>query len=63
MKQWQVSTQLSAKAAESDAMGKMLLAHGFKFVGATICYAFMQASGMVNDHLAGCYRHKEVPRK
>jgi DNA-3-methyladenine glycosylase I len=55
--------EVPAKTAESDAMSKMLLAHGFKFVGSTICYAFMQASGMVNDHLVGCYRHKEVLNK
>jgi DNA-3-methyladenine glycosylase I len=55
-------TEVPAKTAESDAMSKMLLAHGFKFVGSTICYAFMQASGMVNDHLVGCYRYKEVPK-
>ena len=55
--------EVPAKTAESDAMSKMLLAHGFKFVGSTICYAFMQASGMVNDHVVGCYRHKEVPSK
>jgi DNA-3-methyladenine glycosylase I len=57
---WKVSSQVPAKTAESDAMSKLLLAHGFKFVGSTICYAFMQASGMVNDHLVGCYRYKEV---
>jgi DNA-3-methyladenine glycosylase I len=56
-------TEVPAKTTESDAMSKMLLAHGFKFVGSTICYAFMQASGMVNDHLVVCYRHKEVPKK
>ena len=56
-------TEVPAKTAESDAMSKMLLAHGFKFVGSTICYAFMQASGMVNDHLVACYRHKEVLNK
>jgi DNA-3-methyladenine glycosylase I len=56
-------TEVPAKTSESDAMSKMLLAHGFKFVGSTICYAFMQASGMVNDHLVGCYRHKEVLNK
>jgi DNA-3-methyladenine glycosylase I len=55
-------TEVPAKTAESDAMSKLLLAHGFKFVGSTICYAFMQASGMVNDHLVGCYRYKEVPK-
>ena len=60
---WKASSQVPAKTAESDAMSKMLLAHGFKFVGSTICYAFMQASGMVNDHLMGCYRYKEVPEK
>jgi DNA-3-methyladenine glycosylase I len=60
---WKAFTQVPAKTAESDAMSKMLLAHGFKFVGSTICYAFMQASGMVNDHVVGCYRYKEVMRK
>ena len=55
--------EVPAKTAESDAMSKMLLAHGFKFVGSTICYAFMQASGMVNDHLVGCYRYTEVSDK
>ena len=45
---------IPAKTAESDAMSKDLLAHGFKFVGSTICYAFMQAAGMVNDHFEGC---------
>jgi DNA-3-methyladenine glycosylase I len=60
---WKTFTQVPAKTAESDAMSKMLLAHGFKFVGSTICYAFMQASGMVNDHVIGCYRYKEVMRK
>jgi DNA-3-methyladenine glycosylase I len=60
---WKTVSQVPAKTAESDAMSKMLLVHGFKFVGSTICYAFMQASGMVNDHLVGCYRHKEAPKK
>ena len=60
---WEAVTQVPAKTSESDAMSKMLLAHGFKFVGSTICYAFMQASGMVNDHLVGCYRYKEVLSK
>jgi DNA-3-methyladenine glycosylase I len=45
---------------ESDAMSKDLKSRGFKFVGTTICYAFMQASGMVNDHLVTCFRYKEV---
>ncbi len=58
---------IRAKSPESDAMSKDLMARGFKFVGSTICYAFMQAAGMVNDHWVGCYRHAEVkkipPRK
>ena len=48
------------RTAESDAMSKELLRRGFKFVGSTICYAFMQATGMVNDHLTCCFRHREV---
>ncbi|MCX6980063.1 MAG: DNA-3-methyladenine glycosylase I [Verrucomicrobia bacterium] len=48
------------RTAESDAMSKDLLRRGFKFVGSTICYAFMQATGMVNDHLTSCFRHREV---
>ena len=51
-----------ARTAESDAMSKELLRRGFKFVGSTICYAFMQATGMVNDHLTICFRHREVSR-
>ncbi len=54
------SSQLQARTAESDKMSRDLLKRGFKFVGPTICYAFMQAVGMVNDHLVGCYRYKEV---
>jgi len=49
--------EVPAKTPESDAMSKALLKAGFKFVGSTICYAFMQASGMVNDHLVDCHRH------
>ena len=52
-----------AKTAASDAMSKALLKAGFKFVGSTICYAFMQASGMVNDHLVSCHRHAAVAKK
>jgi len=51
---------LPAQTAESKAMSKDLLKRDFKFVGPTICYAFMQAAGMVNDHLVTCFRHKEV---
>lgn len=53
-------SEVPAKTPESDAMSKALLKAGFKFVGSTICYAFMQASGMVNDHLVGCHRHAQV---
>jgi len=45
---------------QSDAMSKELKKRGFKFVGSTICYAFMQAVGMVNDHNAACFRHKQI---
>jgi len=45
---------------ESDAMSKDLKKRGFKFVGSTICYAFMQATGMVNDHTLNCFRYKEL---
>lgn len=51
-----------ARTAESDAMSRDLLRRGFKFVGSTICYALMQATGMVNDHLVTCPRHAEVAR-
>jgi DNA-3-methyladenine glycosylase I len=49
-----------AKTEISDAMSKDLLKRGFKFVGSTICYAFMQAAGMVNDHLVSCFRHRTL---
>lgn len=49
-----------ARTAESDAMSKDLLKRGFKFVGSTICYAFMQAVGMVNDHQVDCFRYRQV---
>ena len=48
-----------ARTPESDALSKALQKDGFKFVGSTICYAFMQASGMVDDHVAGCHRYRE----
>src|SRR6478672_6173173 len=54
------SSQIQARTEESDKMSRDLLKRGFKFVGPTICYAFMQAVGMVNDHLVGCYRYKEI---
>ena len=52
-----------ARTPESDAMSKDLLDRGFKFVGTTICYAYMQATGMVNDHLVGCFRHPQLQAK
>jgi len=52
--------EVPARTAESDAMSRDLLRHGFKFVGSTICYALMQATGMVNDHLVTCPRHAEL---
>ena len=57
---WQSLAEVPARTAESDAMSKALLKAGFKFVGSTICYAFMQAAGMVNDHLTTCFRHSEL---
>ncbi len=54
--------QIPASTKESDAMSKDLKKRGFKFVGTTICYAFMQAAGMVNDHMVDCFRYKEVSR-
>jgi DNA-3-methyladenine glycosylase I len=51
-----------ARTAESDAMSRALKKRGFRFVGSTICYAFMQAAGMVNDHATDCYRHPELSR-
>jgi len=54
------SDQLPARTEQSDAMSKDLAKRGFKFTGSTICYAFMQATGMVNDHLVSCFRYKEV---
>jgi DNA-3-methyladenine glycosylase I len=51
---------LPAKSPESEAMSKDLKARGFKFAGPTICYAFMQAAGLVNDHVIGCFRHRRV---
>ena len=55
---WRSMAEVPAKTAISDRMSKDLKKRGFKFVGSTICYAFMQASGMVNDHLQHCHRYK-----
>lgn len=54
------SSQIQARTEESDKMSRDLLKRGFKFVGPTICYAFMQAVGMVNDHLVTCFRYAEI---
>ncbi|MBT3934251.1 MAG: DNA-3-methyladenine glycosylase I [Bacteroidetes bacterium] len=59
---WTKMEQIPAKTAESDAMSKDLKRRGFKFVGSTICYAFMQAAGMVNDHEIDCFRYFEVDK-
>jgi DNA-3-methyladenine glycosylase I len=56
-------TQVPASTRESERMSKELLGRGFKFVGPTICYAFMQAVGMVNDHLVSCFRRAEIDRR
>ena len=55
---WTEHTQVPATTPGSDAMSKALRKRGFRFVGSTICYAFMQATGMVNDHLVDCFRHR-----
>jgi len=54
--------EVPATSKESDAMSKELKRRGFKFVGSTICYAHMQATGMVNDHVVGCHRHAPCAR-
>ena len=54
--------EIPATTKESDAMSKDLKKRGFKFVGPTICYAHMQATGMVNDHVVGCFRYKEIKK-
>jgi len=59
---WKTSAQVPASTPVSDALSKDLKRRGFNFVGSTICYAFMQAVGMVNDHTVDCFRWKEVKR-
>lgn len=59
---WQALSEVPAKTERSDAMSKALKKRGFKFIGSTICYAFMQASGLVNDHLTGCISHPKRRR-
>jgi DNA-3-methyladenine glycosylase I len=57
---WRRMEDVPARTVESDAMSKGLVKRGFTFVGSTICYAFMQATGMVNDHAVGCFRYNEL---
>lgn len=57
---WRSVVELPARIPESEAMSRELQRLGFSFVGPTICYAFMQAAGMVNDHVVGCFRHREL---
>jgi DNA-3-methyladenine glycosylase I len=59
---WRSMKDVPAETGESKALSKDLKQRGFKFVGSTICYAFMQATGLVNDHLLACFRHKELTR-
>jgi len=60
---WRTMDKVPARTAEADAMSRDLLRRGFKFAGSTICYALMQATGMVNDHLVTCPRHVELGGK
>jgi len=60
--QWQSMSEIPAETAEAKAMSKALKKRGFSFVGPTICYAYMQAAGMVNDHVTDCFRYHEVGR-
>jgi DNA-3-methyladenine glycosylase I len=57
---WAALRDVPARTSESDAMSKDMKRRGFRFVGSTICYAFMQAVGMVNDHLVGCFRRRQI---
>ena len=57
---WRSHGEVPASTKESDAMSRELKRRGFKFVGTTICYALMQATGMVNDHTVNCFRHEEI---
>jgi DNA-3-methyladenine glycosylase I len=57
---WQTMQEIPVSTKESDAMSKELKQRGFRFVGTTICYAFMQAAGMVNDHTVDCFRYHEI---
>jgi DNA-3-methyladenine glycosylase I len=60
---WRSFQQVPARTPESDALSRDLLDRGFKFVGSTICYAFMQAVGLVNDHTVDCFRYKQLQHR
>ena len=57
---WRLDAEIPAKSPEAEALSRDLIKRGFKFVGPTICYAFMQAAGLVNDHVVDCFRYKQV---
>lgn len=57
---WEVVRELPSRTTQSDGMSKALKKRGFRFVGSTICYAFMQAAGLVNDHMVSCFRYREL---
>ena len=59
---WETLGQVPSRSPESEAMSRDLIKRGFRFVGPTICYAFMQAAGLVNDHLVDCFRYGEISR-
>jgi DNA-3-methyladenine glycosylase I len=61
--QWRALKEIPARTPASDAMSKDLKKRGFRFVGSTICYAFMQATGMVNDHMVACFRYRAVGKR
>jgi DNA-3-methyladenine glycosylase I len=60
---WKRISEIPPRSKESDAMSKELTGRGFKFVGSTICYSYMQAAGMINDHLLHCYRYQELKNR
>lgn len=60
---WSESSHIPAKSPEAEAMSKDMKKRNFKFVGPTTCYAFMQAAGLVNDHVTDCFRYKELSKK
>ena len=62
LNRWKFINELPSKTAESDWMSQDLKSRGFNFVGSTICYAFMQAAGLVNDHTVSCFRHRPMSR-